>query len=92
MKNDKTRISANEINRFVYCPYQWYYNRYYGTKVLTEKYKALGITSEYEANLVKGLNHHKNYYLKYRIKRALQLGGVILIAIVILGVVLEWKL
>ena len=33
-KNASLKISANEINRFVYCPYQWYYRRYYGQKDL----------------------------------------------------------
>ena len=34
MKKEKgsthKKLSANEINRFIYCPYQWYYGRYYG--------------------------------------------------------------
>ena len=72
-KNPSTRISANEINRFVYCPYAWYYQRYYGQKVLKEKYRALkNKNSQIESNFKKGLRFHKKYYLQYHIKRILR--------------------
>ena len=34
MDNSSKTISAGEINKFVYCPYQWYYQRLYGNKNL----------------------------------------------------------
>lgn len=72
MKN-KQRISANEINRFVYCPYQWYYKRTYGNKELTRRYEALGLdTSKHESFYTKGSKHHTVYYFKYKFKRMLQ--------------------
>ena len=36
MKKNKSTISANEINRFVYCNYQWYYGKIYGSARLRE--------------------------------------------------------
>ena len=85
MKNGSTKISANEINRFIYCPYQWYYNRYYGAKVLNQKYKALDLKSNtYEGNFVKGQQFHRRYYKAYRRKRLLQ--AVVLIVAVALWI------
>ncbi|PHV72385.1 hypothetical protein CS063_02595 [Sporanaerobium hydrogeniformans] len=83
MKNGNTKISANEINRFIYCPYQWYYNRYYGAKALRQQYKALEQpTSSHEANFVRGQQFHQRYYKAYRRKRFLQV-LIVLIAIIL---------
>ncbi|MGL4345971.1 MAG: hypothetical protein ACRCTE_12295 [Cellulosilyticaceae bacterium] len=72
MKNNG-RISANEINRFMYCPYQWYYKRTYGNKELTKRYKELGITtSNHESFYTKGTKHHTAYYRKYKLRRLIQ--------------------
>lgn len=79
MKN-KARISANEINRFTYCPYQWYYKRTYGNAELTKRYKALKLeTSEHESFYTKGTKHHTFYYHKYKLVRVLQIGVCILL-------------
>ena len=34
LKWDRTTISASEVNRYTYCPYQWYFERYYGRSKL----------------------------------------------------------
>lgn len=82
MHNPKKRISANEINRFVYCPYQWYYNRYYGAKELQTKYKALNHpTSEHESHFVKGLKYHKKYYLRYKIRKWMLISLILMLLI-----------
>ena len=87
MKNKSTKISANEINRFIYCPYQWYYNRYYGSKAIKDKYRALDIqSSDHEANFVKGQKFHKNYYRSYRLRRALQ----IILIVIFLFLLIWW--
>ncbi|MGL4738762.1 MAG: hypothetical protein ACRCW2_15015 [Cellulosilyticaceae bacterium] len=80
MKN-KERISANEINRFSYCPYQWYYKRTYGNAELTKRYKALKLdTSQHESFYTKGTKHHTFYYHKYKCVRILQIGlGILLV-------------
>ncbi|MEG0353192.1 MAG: hypothetical protein RSD26_08995 [Cellulosilyticaceae bacterium] len=93
MKNSKTRISANEINRFVYCPYQWYYKRYYGTTTLNQKYKELEIaSSQHESHFVKGLNHHKKYYFQYRVKKFIQILIVLGIIASVIGRMMTWTI
>ena len=80
-KKKNKLISANEINRFVYCPYQWYYKRKYTAKELNEKYKALNKgKSSAESLFEKGLKHHKKHYVRYRIKSFLTkaLGSILI--------------
>lgn len=91
MKKSEIKISANEINRFTYCPYQWYYGKIYGQKALKEKYQALDRkTSQHEGNFKKGLHFHKQYYDQYRIKRTMQILLIILIIIFIVGGMMKW--
>ena len=65
MYRDDLKISASEINKFVYCPYQWYYERLYGTKELrglyNERNKRLGLIDTLTANFNKGSRFHKNF-------------------------------
>ena len=91
MKSKSTKISANEINRFVYCPYQWYYGKCYGQRVLKEKYQALDHkTSQHEGNFVKGLKFHKKYYKAYRRRRLIAIVVALLVILVGLWVVTKW--
>lgn len=91
MKNNSQKISANEINRFAYCPYQWYYTRYYGSKALQESYKALEIRSSgHESHFVKGQKFHNSYYRSYRLKRVLQCIFIILLIGIATWVVMRW--
>lgn len=93
MKNKNPKISANEINRYCYCPYQWYYKRYYGTKELNERYKALGIKAgEYESRLEEGRKFHKKYYRIYRLQRVIRRIVIVVIALFILWMVMTWNL
>ena len=39
LKWDRTTISASEVNRYTYCPYQWYFERYYGRSKLFQMSK-----------------------------------------------------
>ena len=75
MKNKK--ISANEINKFCYCNYQWYYEKIYGSseiKRLNAKYKEEnGIKSSTSKNLRRGVKFHNQYVFKYKIKRFFKL-------------------
>lgn len=90
-KNKSLKISANEINRFVYCPYQWYYNRYYGQATLKEKYKGLkDKNSKIESQFKKGLRFHKHYYIQYRVQRSLRLIGIFIIIGLSIWVVMKW--
>lgn len=68
MHNNSEKISANEINKYCFCPYQWYYERLYGTKYLrnlqNERNKELGLTDKINSNFDRGLKFHNNYRLK----------------------------
>lgn len=92
MTKRKVKLSANEINRYIYCPYQWYYGKVYGQKALKEKYQALDRKkSDHEGNFKKGLQFHACYYRQYRLKRMLQILVIIaIIAIVVVGGVAKW--
>ncbi len=65
MNNNSEEITANEINKFSYCPYQFYYERVYGQKYIKEVRKEmleeLGYTDSSKSNLKRGLDYHKNY-------------------------------
>lgn len=74
MHNDSSRISANEINRYVYCNYQWYYRRVYGDKTLNkmkkERNKTLKITTDSRVHaFVRGNKFHQDYHKQYQIKK-----------------------
>lgn len=72
MENNNEKISASEINKYCYCQYSWYYERFYGKKYIREKYKqrneALGITYSTVDNFTKGIKFHDRYILKRKIK------------------------
>ena len=66
MENNKKTISASEINRFVYCPYQWYYEKLYGRKhimnLLKERNEKYGYKNSELSNFKSGLKYHKKEY------------------------------
>ena len=59
------KISPSEIRKYIYCPYQWYYERHYGIKHLRELYKkrneALGFTDASKSHFIKGAKFHDKY-------------------------------
>ncbi len=65
MDNDSEIISANEINKYTYCPYQFYYERLYGRKKISairkEMLEDLGYTDTSKSNLKRGLDYHNDY-------------------------------
>jgi len=65
VNNDSKSITANEISKFVYCPYQWYYERFYGTIYIRALYKErnqrLGLTDTTYSNFKKGQEFHNAY-------------------------------
>ena len=40
---ERETISAHEINKYDYCPYQWYYERLYGRAELRRLYDMLAV-------------------------------------------------
>ncbi|MCI1930596.1 MAG: helix-turn-helix domain-containing protein [Clostridia bacterium] len=95
IKDKKHTVTANEINKFCYCPYQWYYERVYGRKELSlmkkELNSELGLTDSRLSNFKKGSEFHSrvkfNRWLKVK-KIALILFIILLIAI---GVYIRMK-
>lgn len=87
MYNDSERISANEINKYCFCPYQWYYERLYGQKYIRQKQKerieALGIKNNTLNNFNKGLKFHNYYRLKRSLIFMLKLIILILLSVII---------
>lgn len=75
MDNDSKIISAGELNKFVYCPYQWYYQRLYGNKKLRELVKIRNERYGYEnsdlSNFNRGTRFHNKYHLAYKLKKVL---------------------
>lgn len=82
LENDSNTISASEVNRYTYCPYQWYYERVYGRKELrklaAERNRELGLSDTRMSHLKKGLEYHKKEYQIYRINRFIKKVIVIL--------------
>jgi len=63
MKDNKT-ISASEISRYLYCNYQWYYERKYGLTELRrrkkEHLKELGIIED-DNPIMRGFAFHTRF-------------------------------
>ena len=81
MKNNSRTISANEINKFAYCPYQWYYERLYGRKRLREleleRNERLGLEDRRMSNMISGSLYHN------AVKFAFGVGKIVLIAVIV---------
>lgn len=86
MKNNNKKISASEINQFLYCPYQWYYKRYYGSQELLRRYKkAYGDTNPTTSAFEKGVAFHKKYYRHYTIKKVLTRMFILLVVLLMIA-------
>ena len=81
MYNKSENISASEINKFVYCPYQWYYERFYGQK------KILEILKSKKEKKIKRQNYNlsENKFVKGKSSIIYYFGGWDFIVFVFLG-------
>ena len=70
---DKQMLSATELSKFEYCPYQWYYEKIYGRNELRrlkkERNDELGIDSHSTSRLEEGVLYHKKLFRKMNIVR-----------------------
>ena len=86
MYNDKQTISANEINKFAYCPYQWYYERLYGRNELRrlekERNERLGLEDFRKERMEQGVNYHRSVYESKRKTRRLVVLIVFIAAVI----------
>ena len=99
MKWDRTTISASEVNRYTYCPYQWYYERYYGRSKLLQLAKAKRATESIApkkrasaqqknaSHLARGRAYHAREYRNFKRKQKAVFFclGVLLVFCVVLG-------
>jgi hypothetical protein len=74
---DVKKISASEVNRFCWCPWQWYYERVYGAaylrKLAKERNEAMGWEPSGEDAFRRGRVFHENYVRRYTLKARLRL-------------------
>ncbi|WMI82342.1 hypothetical protein [Anaerotignum sp. MB30-C6] len=84
---ERKTISAHEINKYTYCPYQWYYERLYGRKELRRLYQerneALSLADSMSANFAKGLEFHQKNYTNLRLQNLFWKVSILLIFIAI---------
>lgn len=89
MNKDEKPISASELNRYAYCPYQWYYERVYGRKELRRLYQErnerLGLTDSTAGNFTRGLEHHRKSYRRRLWRRRLGRLAALLVILILLG-------
>ncbi len=68
-------LSAHELNKYDYCPYQWYYERLYGRKELRRLYQERNERLQLEDSLMsqfrKGEEYHRNSYVWLKCRRML---------------------
>lgn len=92
MKNKKRTISASEVGKYMHCPYQWYYERYYGSAYIkqlkVELNKELGISRKGENNYIKGKKFHNNYFFMDTVKKIINKIIVFLFIILIATIIL----
>lgn len=93
--NSKRRISANEINKFTYCPYQWYYERLYGMKELRrlkrERNEALGVTDQTKDYFLRGSLYHDRYYENILRKKMLLKVCLVFLLVSVIVLWFLWK-
>ena len=81
---ERKTLSAHEISKYDYCPYQWYYERLYGRKELrrlyVERNKRLNLEDSLASEFRKGEKYHRRSYLLLKFRRMLWKLLVILFA------------
>lgn len=87
-------ISASEINRYTYCPYQWYYEKLYGNAELRRLYREhceeLGIEQTAAGNFRKGLQYHQQYGKGWGTALS-RLTAVIMITLLLIGLYMAYR-
>ena len=86
---ERETISAHEISKYDYCPYQWYYERLYGRKELRRRYaernERLHLEDRLTANFRQGEAYHRKSYLFLSLRRAAWKLAVLLFAAAAIG-------
>ena len=70
---ERKTLSAHEISKFDYCPYQWYYERLSGRKELRRRYvernTRLNLEDSLASEFRKGEKYHRRSYLLLKFRR-----------------------
>ena len=86
---ERKTLSAHEISKFDYCPYQWYYERLYGRKELRRRYvernERLQLEDSLASEFRKGEKYHRRSYLLLKFRRMLWKLVVLLFAAAVIG-------
>lgn len=81
---ERKTISAHEISKYDYCPYQWYFERLYGRKELrrlyTERNERLHLEDSLASDFQKGEKYHRRSYFLLQCKRMIRKIAVLLFA------------
>ncbi len=90
MSLERKTISAHEISKYDYCPYQWYYERLYGRKELrrlyVERNTRLNLEDSLASEFRKGEKYHRRSYLLLKWKKIFwKLMVILFAAAVVLG-------
>lgn len=83
---EKAVISAGEVNKFVYCPLQWYYIRAYGQKRLREMYREANPGKEHPST--PGFNRGKAFHGGYGRRETLKKAVLLIAALVVAALLL----
>ncbi len=85
MKNKNKVISASEINKYTYCPYQWYYERLYGKEAIMSQYRdrneKMRLYDSLQSNFAKGNSFHNKYLFKNKFKNIIKMLCLIILII-----------
>ncbi len=92
LKWDRTTISASEVNRYTYCPYQWYFERYYGRSKLFQMSKTKkaepALKKSKTSHLARGRAYHAKEYENFKRQQKIVWAILILIAVIIVACVI----
>jgi len=70
---NKEYISAGEVNKYCYCPKQWYYTRVFGEKELRARYKELyPERTGQNQSFARGRDFHEKYAGREKTRRVLR--------------------
>ena len=86
---ERKTLSAHEISKYDYCPYQWYYERLYGRKELRRRYvernTRLNLEDSLASEFRKGEKYHRRSYLLLKFRRMFWKLIVILFAAMVIA-------
>lgn len=82
-------ITASEVNRYCYCPWQWYYEKIYGRtrirQLCRERNEALGYNDSTKSAFARGRAFHDNYLKRYTLRDGLARLAGVLLAVLLAG-------